>query len=112
MVLVQELLAQRPGVEALTATTGAEGVRQARLHLPDLVLIDIQLPDFDGFEVLRRLRADARTAGQRCIALSANALPEDIERARRAGFDDYWTKPIDFDAFLAGVDAVLADARA
>ena len=112
MVLVQELLAQRPGVEALTATTGAEGVRQARLHLPDLVLIDMQLPDFDGFEVLRRLRADARTARLGCIALSANALPDDIERARRAGFDDYWTKPIDFDAFLAGVDAVLADARA
>ena len=63
----------------------------------------MQLPDFDGFEVLRRLRADPRHARIPCIALSANAMPEDIERGLAAGFVDYWTKPIDFAAFLAAL---------
>jgi CheY-like chemotaxis protein len=67
------------------------------------VLIDLQLPDFDGFEVLRRLRADPGTAAIPCIALSANAMPEDIERGLAAGFADYWTKPIDFAAFLTAL---------
>jgi len=68
------------------------------------VLVDMQLPDFDGHEVLRRLRADPLTADIPCIALSANAMPQDIREARAQGFDDYWTKPIDFDFFLAGLD--------
>jgi len=75
---------------------------------PGLVLVDMQLPDFDGFEVLRRLRADHRTESLRCVALSANALPEDIARARAAGFADYWTKPIHFGRFLAALDAAFA----
>jgi CheY-like chemotaxis protein len=68
------------------------------------VLVDIQLPDFDGFEVLRRLRADARTADIPCIALSANAMADDISRAREMGFADYWTKPIDFKAMVTALE--------
>jgi len=71
------------------------------------VLVDMQLPDFDGFEVLRRLRADPRTAALRCVALSASALPEDIARAQATGFADYWTKPIHFGRFLASLDAIF-----
>jgi CheY-like chemotaxis protein len=71
------------------------------------VLIDMQLPDFDGFEVLRRLRAHRTTAAIPCVALSANAMPEDIERARAAGFTDYWTKPIDFRAFMAALESLF-----
>jgi hypothetical protein len=64
----------------------------------------LQLPDIDGFEVLRAVRADPGLAGVVCIALSANAMPDDVARARRSGFDDYWTKPIDFNQFLGGLD--------
>jgi len=82
-------------------------VAAARAWLPDLILVDMQLPDADGFEVLRRLRADPVTAGIACVALSANAMPEDIARARQAGMADYWTKPLDFKAFLAALDTRL-----
>jgi len=108
MLLVEELIALRPGLEMVAAVTGAEGVQLAIERRPGLVLVDMQLPDFDGFEVLRRLRADHRTESLRCVALSANALPEDIARARAAGFADYWTKPIHFGRFLAALDAAFA----
>ncbi|OYU75054.1 MAG: hypothetical protein CFE45_33500, partial [Burkholderiales bacterium PBB5] len=58
-------------------------------------------------EVLRQLRADASTADIRCIALSANAMPEDIRHARAAGFDDYWTKPLDIRAFQQALDGLF-----
>jgi CheY-like chemotaxis protein len=58
-------------------------------------------------EVLRRLRADPRIAGTRCVALSANAMAEDMQRARAAGFADYWTKPIDLARFLDEIDSLL-----
>ena len=63
--------------------------------------------DFDGHEVLRRLRADKNTAHIPCLALSANAMPEDIERALAAGFADYWTKPIDLKAFMASMGSLF-----
>ena len=108
LLLVGELFACRPGWQLHTAVTGAEGVSEAlRLH-PDLALIDMQLPDIDGLQVLQRLRAEPALAQMRCIALSANAMPMDVERARDAGFDDYWTKPIDFQAFLSALDALAA----
>lgn len=94
----------------LSAADGSQGVALALAHRPELVLIDMQLPDFDGFEVLRRVRAAPNGAALRCIALSANAMPQDIERALAAGFADYWTKPIDFKRFLAGLDAAFAIA--
>jgi len=73
----------------------------ARSLLPDLVLLDMQLPDIDGFAVLRALRGEATTRELRVIALSANAMPDEIAAARRAGADDSWTKPLDFDQFLS-----------
>jgi len=108
MLLVQELVATRPGLEIIPATTGEQGVQRAIELRPELVLVDMQLPDFDGLEVLRRLRASPRTAELRCVALSANALPDDIARALAAGFAEYWTKPIDFDRFLAALDEAFA----
>ena len=80
---------------------------QARALRPDLILLDMQLPDFDGYEVLRRLRNEPLTAAIPCIALSANAMPADIERALRAGVSDYWTKPLDFKAFMASLDSLF-----
>jgi CheY-like chemotaxis protein len=70
------------------------------------------LPDIDGLEVLRRLRAEPTTAHLPCIALSANAMPEDIVRAREAGFDDYWTKPIQVGLFRDALTRRFAAAPA
>jgi len=93
-MLMQALLSRLPGVRLSTAALPAVGLELARSDPPALVLLDIQLPGMDGFEVLRRLRADPATAGIPVIAVSANAMPDDLERARAAGFDDYLTKPL------------------
>ena len=106
-LVVQELVAQRPHLSLTCAPDGRQGLARALGESPDLILLDMQLPDLDGYQVLRALRADPRTADLRCIALSANAMPEDIRGARAAGFDDYWTKPIDFKLFLAGLDRLF-----
>ena len=107
VLLVEELVASRDDLSILSVGTGAEGVSHARRLQPDLVLVDMQLPDFDGFEVLRRLRAQPETAALTCIALSANAMPEDIALALKAGFSDYWTKPINLRMFLTSLEAVF-----
>jgi len=104
VLLVEELVRMRPGLTLESAGTGLAGVARAATLLPDLILIDIQLPDIDGFEVLTHLKQQAATAHIACIALSANAMPTDIARATEAGFSDYWTKPIDFSSFLAALD--------
>jgi CheY-like chemotaxis protein len=106
VLLVEELVALRPAWKLHVAETGEDGVRKALDLRPRVVLVDMQLPDFDGYEVLRRLRGQAPMQGSRFIALSANAMPEDIAVAREAGFDDYWTKPIDFAQFLGGLDSL------
>ena len=110
LLIVSEVVRQRPGLKFLSADTGALGLALAREHLPALILLDMQLPDIDGHEVLRQLRADAATAQIRCIAVSANAMPEDIRSARAAGFDDYWTKPLDIRAFQRALDALFGPA--
>jgi PAS domain S-box-containing protein len=107
-LLVEQLLSRWQGVRYVHAENGATGLALARHLKPDLVLLDMQLPDIDGHEVLRQLRAEAATAGLRVVALSANAMAEDIERTRRGGADDYWTKPIDSARFLAEVKPLLA----
>ena len=107
MLLMQGMLGQRPDIELELAALPEEGLAMARAAPPALVLLDIQLPGIDGFEVLERLRADALTAGIPVIAVSANAMPADRERAQAAGFDEYMTKPIDLDRLLAAVDRWL-----
>ena len=107
VMIVAELVRRRPGIEFDSTPDGASGVARAAQTLPGLVLVDMQLPDFDGLEVLRRLRADPATADLRVVALSANAIPADIQRALDAGFDDYWTKPLDFKVFNAALDQVF-----
>jgi len=109
-LIIGELMARRNDLVLHVATDGASGVRQARTLRPDLILLDMQLPDFDGYEVLRRLREQPATAGIPCIALSANAMPDDIARALQAGVSDYWTKPLDFKAFMASLDTLFGKA--
>ncbi len=107
VLLVEELVRSLSGLRIVSEATGSSGVERARVLQPDAILIDLQLPDFDGFEVLRRLREQPETALTRCIALSANALPEDIERGLSAGFTDYWTKPINFKTFLESLEKLF-----
>ncbi|MED5620165.1 PAS domain-containing protein [Ideonella sp. BN130291] len=108
VLLVSELVALRPGLRLDVAADGESGLRLAADIRPDLILVDMQLPDIDGHQVRNRLRVDPRTAHIPCIALSANAMPQDIERALKNGFADYWTKPLDFKAFLAAIDALFS----
>jgi two-component system cell cycle response regulator DivK len=82
------------GYRTLEATSGREAVDLASEHTPDLVLMDIQLPDLDGLQALERLRADARTATIPVVALTAQAMRGDRERFLAAGFDGYVSKPV------------------
>ena len=102
MKLVRDVLVAK-GYRALEATTGRQAVELAAAHEPDLVLMDIRLPDIDGVEALRRLRADERTASIPVLALTAQAMQDDRERFLAAGFDGYISKPLNV---LELVDAV------
>ena len=91
------------GYQTLEATTGASAVALATEHAPDLVLMDIQLPDIDGIEALARLRADQRTASIPIVALTAQAMHGDRERFLAAGFDGYVSKPVDIVELVGAV---------
>jgi two-component system cell cycle response regulator DivK len=91
------------GYRALEATTGMQAVELAAEHEPDLVLMDIQLPDIDGVETLSRLRADERTAAIPVLALTAQAMQGDRERFLAAGFDGYLSKPLNIAELVATV---------
>ena len=102
MKLFRDVL-EAAGYRTLAATSGGEAVALAAEHLPDLVLMDIQLPDIDGVEALGRLRADGRTASLPVLALTAQAMEGDRERFLAAGFDGYLSKPVDIVEFVATV---------
>ncbi len=91
--LVRDIL-QFKGYRTLEACTAADGIAQALAELPDLVLMDVQLPDLNGIEALARLRAEPRTAAIPLVAVTALAMPADRERILAAGFDGYLVKPI------------------
>jgi CheY-like chemotaxis protein len=97
-------------VKLVVAVDAAQGLAQAFDAAPDLILLDIHLPDADGIDVLRSLRADPRTAGLRIVALSASVMEWEIAAALGAGATTYWSKPIDFDSFRAGVSTFLREA--
>jgi len=95
------------GHAILQADHAVEGIELARREQPDLVLMDIQLPDIDGLAATRRLKADPRTAHMPVIALTAFAMKGDEDETRAAGCDGYVTKPIRYKEFLAEVNAVM-----
>ncbi len=88
-----------------------QGLVMARAERPDLVLLDIQLSGMDGCEVLARLRADPATRTLRVVAVTANAMPDDMAGALAAGFDGYLTKPLDLEPVLAVVRSALHDKK-
>jgi hypothetical protein len=110
--LVEQFLHFRPRVKLYQAADGATGLVMAAVCQPDLILIDIRLPDMMGDEVLKQLRLQPETRDIACVAVSANAMPHDIESALAAGFADYWTKPLDVARFLRGIDERLGEAAA
>ncbi|HSI58206.1 MAG TPA: ATP-binding protein, partial [Ideonella sp.] len=105
-MLVREMLSLRPQVQLETAHDGRSGIARVLALRPDVVLLDLQLPDISGLEVLRLLRMEPALAGSSFVALSANAMPDDVRHALAQGFDDYWTKPLDLLRFLAAIDAL------
>ena len=107
VLLMEAMLGQQTRLRLISADLPEAGLQMAHAQRPDLILLDIQLPGIDGFEVLRRLRADAATRDIPVIAVSANAMPADIERGRLAGFDDYLTKPIDQQVLVAALHRAL-----
>ncbi|MDB4892295.1 MAG: sensor protein [Gemmatimonadetes bacterium] len=109
--LVETILLSRPGWQTIPALQGQLGVELAREHVPDVILLDLHLPDIPGEEVLRRLRADARTATIPVIVVSADATPASLQRLILGGANAYLTKPLDVDDFLREVERFLPDER-
>ena len=105
--LVEQLIARRADLRLLTAADGHLGIEYARTYQPEVILMDINLPGISGIEAMKILRADPLTAHIPIIALSANAVPRDIERGLEAGFFNYITKPIKFTQLISALDAAL-----
>ena len=108
--MVRQLLSRRPDFRMLSAAKATIGVELARSHQPDLILMDINLPVINGFEALKMLRSDGATAHIPVIALSANAMPHDVELGMNAGFFHYLTKPIQLKKLMDTIEAAL-DSR-
>jgi PAS domain S-box-containing protein len=98
--LVEELIARRPDLRLLTAVNGTLGIARARASQPEMILMDVNLPDISGIEVMKILREDPLTAHIPIVALSANAMPRDIKKGLDAGFFRYLTKPIKVNEFM------------
>ena len=107
MKLLRDVLAAS-GYRTLEARTGSLAVELAQRHVPEVVLMDVQLPDVDGVEALRRIRTDIRTASVPIVAVTAQAMDGDRERFLRAGFDGYLSKPVDITELLVLVRSYCA----
>jgi CheY-like chemotaxis protein len=105
--LVEQLIARRPDMRLLSARDGNLGIQLARANQPEVILMDINLPGIGGIEALKILRADQATAHIPVVALSANAMPRDVEKGLQAGFFRYLTKPIKINEFMETLDVAL-----
>lgn len=111
LMLVEDLIERRPDIRLLTARDGSQGVDVARAYLPDIILMDINLPGISGIQALKVLSEDPKTAHIPIMALSANAIPRDIEKGLEAGFFKYLTKPIKVNEFMDAIDVALDLAK-
>ena len=111
LMLIEQLVARRPDLCLLSARDGDLGIQLARANQPEVILMDINLPGISGIEALRILREDPATAHIPVVALSANAMPRDIEKGLEAGFFRYLTKPIRVNEFMQTLDVALEFAR-
>jgi signal transduction histidine kinase/ActR/RegA family two-component response regulator len=106
-ILVEQLITRRPDLRVICATTGNLGITFARANQPEVILMDINLPGISGIEAMKILRTDLSTKDIPVVAVSANAMPHDVEEAMQAGFFRYLTKPIQVDEFMQTLDAAL-----
>jgi two-component system cell cycle response regulator DivK len=111
VVLVRALVARHPGVEMLHAATGREGVLLVRRERPDFVLLDMNLPDISGLEVVRELNIDITSRGLRLNILTGHALSMDIIKAMSLGAYEYWLKPLTRQVFEDGLRRALTGRR-
>jgi CheY-like chemotaxis protein len=111
MQLVEQLIARRPDLRLLSAGDAILGIALARTHLPEVILMDINLPGMSGIQALKILREDPLTAHIPVLAISANAMPHDIKKGLDAGFFRYITKPIDVNEFMDALDMALEYAE-
>jgi PAS domain S-box-containing protein len=109
--LVEQLVARRSDLHLLSAVDGEIGIAMARTWVPEVILMDINLPGISGYEALTILQVDPATAHIPVIALSANAMARDVEKGLKAGFFSYLTKPIKVNEFMAALDLALIYAR-
>ena len=108
--LLQSIVDNMPNISLLTAHTPQLGLELAAAHKPDLIILDICLPGIDGFEVLRKLQGHEMLKDTPVIAMSANAMPQDIQKGTRAGFRRYLTKPVNLTEFKQAVNELLIDS--
>jgi PAS domain S-box-containing protein len=111
LMLVEDIIARRTDIRLLSARDGKSGIELARASLPDVILMDINLPDISGLQALRILAEDPTTTQIPVVALSANAIPRDIENGLEAGFFRYLTKPIKVNEFMDSLDVALNFAK-
>jgi CheY-like chemotaxis protein len=106
--IISRLLHAKTDWRLITSTLGVEGVEIATTLRPDLILLDVQLPDLKGLSVLQQLRADVRTADTPIIMLSAEAHQNKIDECMAAGANDYFVKPCDLHQFLTALHAFMS----
>ncbi len=111
LMLVQQIIDDQPNMRMLSASDGHKGIALARTQLPDVILMDINLPGISGIEALAILKSDPRTAHIPVLAISANAMPRDIKKGLKAGFLRYLTKPIKISEFIEALDFALKNAE-
>ena len=107
VLLVEELISRRSDLKLFTAIAGYQGIEMACSHMPDVILMDINLPDISGLAAMKLLRENPTTAHIPVIALSSNAYPRQIEQGLEAGFFRYMTKPFNVQEFMDAVDVAL-----
>ena len=110
LMLVENIVASNPKIRLLSAETGNLGVAMARAHLPDVIVMDLNLPDINGYEALKILRQDPATKSISVISLSANAMPDEIQHGIDEGFFRYITKPLRINEFMTALDEALTIA--
>ncbi len=112
VLMLEKMLLSRQQYEIVTARDGSEGVEQARAHRPDLILMDVVMPKMDGFEAVRRIRADEALKGVPVIMVTTRGEPVSMEQGYAAGCSDYVTKPIDGMELLTKVKSHIGEAEA
>lgn len=102
---------ERKGYEVVLAVTGKEGVEMAITQKPDLILMDMSLPEIDGWEATKQVKQNTQSAHIPVIALTAHAMAGDREKAMQAGCSDYDTKPVEFPRLLGKIETLLSTAK-